>query len=162
MCVMCVPVCSDTLQFLLWHRDLWRHLGSSSSSTAAPIYGAALSEVTLYSSTLVTAWVNIQEDEVVTFFIFGGIHVSWMDWMKMRECVNKLFGPPDPTTHHSPVPCTPHILQLHKVKCKNVKYSSRGANMCSVHTLIFHFHSLMEVPQINLRWAECGAAEGRC
>ena len=88
-------------------------------AAAAPVYGAALSEDTLYSFTLVTdAWVHIQEDEFAAFLTFkhnfGGFPY-FFDYENERIC-NKLFanGPPDPTTHY----CTPHILQLHKVKCK--------------------------------------------
>ena len=115
MCVMCVPVCSDTLQFLLWHRDLWRHLGSSSSGSGV---WAALSVDTLFSFTLVTCYCMGAHSGrwVCSIFKhnFGGFPY-FFDYENERIC-NKLFanGPPDPTTHY----CTPHILQLHKVKCK--------------------------------------------
>ena len=70
-CVLCVFPC--VLTRYSFYCDIVICGAIWAAAGAAPIYGAALSEVTLYSFTLVTAWVNIQEDdEVVTFFIFGG------------------------------------------------------------------------------------------
>ena len=110
---MCVPVCSDTLQFLLWHRDLWRHLGSSSSSG---VWGGTLWRHSLQLYTCYWCMGAHSGWWVCSIFKhnFGGFPY-FFDYENERIC-NKLFanGPPDPTTHY----CTPHILQLHKVKCK--------------------------------------------
>ena len=67
-CVLCVFPC--VLTRYSFYCDIVICGAIWAAAGAAPIYGAALSEVTLYSFTLVTAWVNIQEDEVVTFFNF--------------------------------------------------------------------------------------------
>ena len=104
-CVLCVFPC--VLTRYSFYCDIVICGAIWAAAGAAPIYGAALSEVTLYSFTLVTAWVNIQEDEVVTFFSFlVAFNVSWMGWMKMREYVtNYLVRPTPPHTTH---PCCVH------------------------------------------------------
>ena len=107
-CVLCVFPC--VLTRYSFYCDIVICGAIWAAAGAAPIYGAALSEVTLYSFTLVTAWVNIQEDEVVTFFIFGGFP-CFLDGLDENERIcNKLFGPPDPATHHSPMLYAPHTF----------------------------------------------------
>ena len=70
-CVLCVFPC--VLTRYSFYCDIVICGAIWAAAGAAPIYGAALSEDTLYSSTLVTPGVNIQEDEIVTFFFL----LSW-------------------------------------------------------------------------------------
>ena len=81
--------------------------GAIWAAAAAPVYGAALSEDTLYSFTLVTdAWVHIQEDEFAAFLstILVAFHISLI--MKMREYVTNYLPMVHPTPPHTTAPHT--------------------------------------------------------